>query len=95
MIEFEWDTIKAESNIQKHGVSFEEASTVFSDPFELTISDPDHSVGEYRFLSIGYSEHKRLIVVSFTERQPNAIRIISARAASKPEKQFYESRCNR
>jgi uncharacterized protein len=92
MIDFEWDAIKAESNAQKHGVSFSEASTVFSDPFELTISDPDHSIGEYRFLSIGRSERDRVILVSFTERQPNAIRIISARIASKPERQFYESK---
>ena len=52
------------SNIQKHRVSFEEARTVFADPFELTISDPDHSVGEYRFLSIGLSERNRVIVAS-------------------------------
>jgi hypothetical protein len=48
MIDFEWDTVKAEANLQKHGVSFDEARTVFSDPFEPTISDPDHSIGEYR-----------------------------------------------
>jgi uncharacterized protein len=95
MIDFEWDTTKAESNIQKHGMSFDEASTVFSDPFELTISDPDHSIGEYRFLSIGRSERNRLVVVFFTERQPNAIRIISARLASKSERQIYESKCKR
>jgi uncharacterized protein len=93
MIDFDWDTIKAESNVQKYGVSFGEATTVFSDPFELTISDPDHSIGEYRFLSIGRSERDRLIVVYFTERQPNAVRIVSARIASKPERQIYESKC--
>jgi uncharacterized DUF497 family protein len=95
VIDFEWDTSKAESNIRKHGVSFEEASTVFSDPFELTISDPDHSHGEYRFLSIGRSEHGRLVVVSYTERHANEIRIISARIASRPERQIYDSRCKR
>ena len=95
MIDFEWDTSKAESNIRKHGVSFEEASTVFSDPFELTISDPDHSHGEYRFLSIGRSERDRLLVVSYTERHPSAIRIISARVASRPERQIYDFRCKR
>ncbi|MCF7977755.1 MAG: BrnT family toxin [Chromatiaceae bacterium] len=92
MIDFEWDTRKAESNIRKHGVSFEEASTVFSDPFELTIPDPDHSHGEYRFLSVGRSERDRLLVVSYTERHQNAIRIISARVASRPERQIYDSR---
>lgn len=95
MIDFEWDTSKAESNIRKHGVSFDEASTVFSDPFELTISDPDHSHGEYRFLSIGRSERDRLLVVSYTERHPNTIRVISARVASRPERQTYDSRCQR
>jgi len=95
VIDFEWDTSKAESNIRKHGVSFDEASTVFSDPFELTISDPDHSHGEYRFLSIGRSERDRLLVVSYTERHPNTIRVISARVASRPERQTYDSRCQR
>ena len=95
MIDFEWDTKKAESNVRKHNVSFEEASTVFSDPFELTISDPDHSHGEYRFVNIGRSERDRLLVVSYTERQRNAIRIISARVASRSERQIYDSRCQR
>jgi hypothetical protein len=95
VIDFAWDTSKAESNIRKHGVSFDEARTVFSDPFELTISDPDHSHGEYRFLSIGRSERDRLLVVSYTERHPNTIRIISARVASRPERQIYDSRCQR
>jgi uncharacterized DUF497 family protein len=95
VLDFEWDPSKAESNIRKHGVSFEEARTVFSDPFELTISDPDHSIGEHCFLSIGRSERNRIVVVSYTERQPNAIRIISARFASRQERQHYESKCNR
>jgi uncharacterized DUF497 family protein len=91
--DFEWDTTKAESNIRKHSVSFDEASTIFSDPCELTIADPDHSLGEYRFLSIGRSERDRLVVVSYTERHPNSIRIISARLASKSERQIYDSKC--
>lgn len=95
MIDFEWDTNKADINTRKHRVSFEEARTVFSDPFELTISDPDHSLGEYRFLSIGRSERNRIIVVSYTEDQPNVIRVISARVASKHERQHYESKCSR
>lgn len=92
MIDFEWDTHKAASNLGKHGVSFDEASSVFSDPFELTISDPDHSEGEYRFLSIGKTTRDRVVVVVFTERQPNSIRIISARIGSKKERQLYDSR---
>lgn len=95
MIDFEWDTNKADINTRKHRVSFEEARTVFSDPFELTISDPDYSLGEHRFLSIGRSERNRIIVVSYTEDQPNVIRVISARVASKHERQHYESKCIR
>jgi len=68
--DFEWDTNKADINIRKHRASFEEACTVFSGPFELTISDPDYSLREHRFLSIGRSEHNRIIVVSYAERQP-------------------------
>ncbi len=63
-MEFEWDQNKAENNLKKHGVSFSEASTVFGDPLEITIDDPDHSNGEYRFLSIGKSELGNLLVVS-------------------------------
>lgn len=92
MIDFEWDINKANINIRKHGVSFEEARTIFSDPFELTISDPEHSIGEHRFLSIGRSEYNRIIIVSYTEKQSNVIRVISARVASKHERQHYESK---
>jgi uncharacterized DUF497 family protein len=90
VIEFQWDLVKARSNLKKHGVSFEEARTVFGDPFELTIPDPDHSTGEFRYLSLGQSERGRLLVVSYTERDPNIIRIISARIASTAEKKQYE-----
>jgi len=75
MLEFEWDQNKAENNLKKHGISFSEASTVFSDPLELTISDPDHSEGELRFLSLGKSALGNLLLVSYTERQENRIRI--------------------
>ena len=95
MIQFEWDPSKAASNRRKHGITFEEAQTVFSDPLEITISDPDHSQQEFRFLSIGRSEHSRLLVVSYTEREPNSVRIISARAASKRERHQYESQIDR
>ncbi|KFI23057.1 BrnT family toxin [Nitrosococcus oceani] len=89
---FEWDLSKAENNEKKHGVSFSEATTVFGNPLELTISDPDHSEDEYRFLlSIGRSSVGRVLIVSYTEREENNIRIISARRATKPEQKQYES----
>jgi uncharacterized DUF497 family protein len=86
---FEWDPEKAESNFAKHGVSFEEAITVFSDPLSLTISDPVHSVGENRFIITGYSILGRQIVVVHTDRG-DKIRLISARAASPSERKWYE-----
>ncbi len=63
-MQFEWDRIKAQINAEKHGVSFSEATTVFGDPLEVTIPDPDHSEGESRFISLGRSERNRLLVVS-------------------------------
>jgi uncharacterized DUF497 family protein len=84
---FEWDDKKASINEQKHGVSFTEAITVFSDPLELTIPDPDHSQGEFRFLSIGCSDRGNLLVVAYTEREPASIRLISARPATKYERE--------
>jgi uncharacterized DUF497 family protein len=89
-VEFEWDPDKERSNNERHGVDFTEAATVFGDPLELTITHPDHSVGEYRFLSIGYSSLNRILVVSYTERE-DRIRIISARTASPKERRQYES----
>ena len=89
MIEFEWDQKKAKSNEKKHGVSFSEASTIFGDPLELTVEDPEHSSGEYRFLSIGRSISGNMLVVSYTEREQNLIRIISARKATKKELKHY------
>jgi uncharacterized protein len=91
-MDFEWDPGKAASNRKKHGVGFEEARTIFADPLELTISDPDHSHGECRFLSVGRSELGRVLVVSYTEREPHHIRIITARPASRAEQKSYESR---
>lgn len=90
-MEFEWDPEKAASNERKHGVNFVEASTVFGDPLEVTIADPDNSIGEYRFLSLGRSSIGKLLVVSYTEREENCIRIISARPASTAEISRYES----
>lgn len=80
-MESEWNTDKELKNIEKHGVDFTEAMTVFGDPLELTISDPKHSIDEFRFLSIGYSFLNRLLVVSYTERE-DSTRIISAQTAS-------------
>ena len=81
---------KERSNVEKHGVDFTEAATVFGDPLELTIADPDHSVGEFRFLSMGRSSFNRLLVVSYTEREER-IRIVSARVAASKERKHYES----
>lgn len=90
MLYFEWDARKERSNARKHGVDFAEASTVFGDPLECTIPDPDHSEGEHRFLSMGNSDRNRLLVVSFVERGPR-IRILSARTATASERQQHES----
>ena len=91
-MEFEWDGDKRRANIDKHGVDFAEAVTVFGDPFEVTISDPDHSIGEHRFLSMGISSTARVLVVSYAERSDDRIRIISVRAASHGERRQYETR---
>jgi len=90
MLTFEWNPQKAESNINKHGVSFEEASTVFQDPLSLTIDDPLHSIDEERMVQIGISHKNRLLVVVHTEIG-DTIRIISARKATKKERNNYES----
>jgi uncharacterized protein len=68
VLKFEWDEAKAESNVRKHGVSFEEAASVFGDPLALTFEDPDHSLGEKRWLTFGVSQGGRLLVVAHTER---------------------------
>lgn len=89
---FEWDPRKDDSNEEKHGVRFGEAMTVFGDPFELVLADPDHSESESRFLSFGVSVRGRLVAVSYTERPSDIIRIISARKASRNERRQYEER---
>jgi hypothetical protein len=86
---FEWDARKAKQNLKKHGVSFEEATTVFGDPLSRTIADPLHSIDEDRFVILGESHALRLLVVVFTERGEN-IRIISARNATRRERRDYE-----
>jgi uncharacterized protein len=88
-LEFEWDSRKAEENLKNHGVGFDEALTVFADPSARILDDPDHSGDEAREIIIGYSQRQRLLLVSFTEREPK-VRIISARKATKRERQDYE-----
>jgi len=90
MLIFEWGLQKAKSNLKKHGVSFEEASTAFQDTFSLTIDDPLHSMDGERVVLIGMSNKNRSLVVVHTERGDN-IRIISARKATKEERKNYES----
>lgn len=89
MTKFEWDAGKAKQNIRKHRVSFEEAETAILDEFAKTTMDPDHSLSENRFIIFGVSARRRLLVVSFTHRG-DSIRIISARTATKQEREFYE-----
>ncbi len=88
-LSFEWDEQKARTNLAKHGVSFEEASTVFGDPLSLTIPDPAHSQTEDRYIILGHSHRQRLLVVVHTERDDN-IRLISARPATRRERKSYE-----
>lgn len=87
---FEWDPKKAASNLKDHGVSFDEATTVFGDLLTLNMPDPDHSEGEQRFLVLGMSQGARLLVVSSAERPPKT-RIISARPATGHERRKYEN----
>lgn len=88
-MEFEWDPKKAAENIRKHGVTFQEAATVFGDPLAITFEDPDHSTNENRYLTFGLSQQKRLMIVSHTELR-NRIRIISARPMDRKERRVYE-----
>lgn len=94
-LEFEWSPAKAASNVKKHGVSFEEARTVFEDEEALLIADPEHSVGEERFVLLGVSTASRLVVVIHCERGPDVIRIISARKADRTERAAYLARRSR
>lgn len=88
-VDYEWDQEKAASNLEKHGVSFEEAGTVFSDPLYVDFYDPDHSVDEHRYLIIGQSTQGRLLIVSYTERD-KVLRLISAREVTSSERRAYE-----
>lgn len=86
---FEWDAAKAASNAREHGVTFDEASTVFADPLALLKRDPDHSFGEERYLLLGMSNTQTLLVVALCERPPRT-RLISARRATRQERASYE-----
>jgi len=86
---FEWDARKAVTNLKKHGVSFDEATTVFGDVLSLLMDDPQYSHNEQRFLVMGVSNQQRCIVVAFADRPPRT-RIISARLASRQERKCYE-----
>lgn len=86
---FDWDTRKAAANLKKHGISFYEAATAFGDPLSITIPDPDHSGYEQRSLLMGRTAAHRLVVVSHVERG-QAVRLISARLATRRERRTYE-----
>ena len=86
---FEWDEEKSKGNLRKHGVSFDEAKTVFNDPFAMTISDPEHSSQEDRYIDLGMSSQERMLMVWYTERGRN-IRIIGSRTATRKQRREYE-----
>jgi uncharacterized protein len=88
-MQFEWDAKKARANLRKHGVSFEEASSVFFDELSVTGSDPDHSIDELRLVTFGMSSSGRLLVVSYSESD-DCIRIISVRQTTRAERVLYE-----
>jgi uncharacterized DUF497 family protein len=88
-MEFEWDPRKAAENLRKHRVSFQEAASVFGDSLGATVPDPDHSVGENRFITVGLSNRGRLLMVAHAERR-SRVRIISARTLTRSEKKAYE-----
>jgi uncharacterized DUF497 family protein len=88
-LQFEWDPAKAAENLAKHGISFQEAATVFRDPLSATGADPDHSIGEERFITFGVSTSGRLLVVAHTEHG-DTIRIITARPVTATERNIYE-----
>lgn len=91
IVRFEWDYDKADSNDREHEISFIEAATVFDDDLAVALPDPDHSMDEFRLLLLGESSHRRLLVVSYTERD-DMIRIISARIPTRNEQHDYENR---
>ena len=89
-MKFEWDPKKAAANLKKHGVSFDEATSVFSDPLAYIFDDEDHSQSEHREIIIGHSILNQLVLVCFTERTEEVTRLFSARSATKKEHRDYE-----
>ena len=92
-LNFEWDEEKARANLKKHGVGFDEATTVFTDPFSRTIHDPDYSAKEERYIDIGSSDKGRVLVVVYTERG-SKMRLVSCRKATVLERTLYEEANN-
>jgi uncharacterized protein len=90
-VNFEWDPGKGRQNRRKHRVSFQEAATVFGDPLAVTFHDPDHSVSEQRFITVGMSSAGRVLIVAHTDRN-EGIRIISARKVTQREREHYEEK---
>jgi hypothetical protein len=88
-MEFKWDEKKAAANLADHGISFDEAKTVFDDPLFVDFYDPDHSYDEHRYLIVGESRQGRLLIVSYTERG-ESVRLISAREVTLSERKAYE-----
>ena len=88
-MEFEWDETKSAANLSKHGISFDEALTVFNDPLYVNFYDPDHSFEEHRCIIVGESQQGRLLLVSYAERD-NVVRLISAREVTRTEREAYE-----
>ena len=88
-LRFSWDPQKAAANLRKHGVAFPDAATAFGDPLSVTIPDPDHSANEARFLLVGMTAGGQLVVIAHSERG-NDIRLISAREATRRERETYE-----
>jgi len=88
-MEFEWDPLKADKNLRKHGVSFHEAATVLADDLSITYHDPDHSAAEHRFITVGMSRSRCILMVSHTD-QGDKVRIISARKTTPQERRHYE-----
>lgn len=88
-LSFEWDEEKGKANLKKHGVGLDEATTVFTDPFSMTIHDPEHSADEQRYIDIGSSDKGRVLLVVYTERG-STIRIVSCRKATPSERKLYE-----
>jgi uncharacterized DUF497 family protein len=89
-VRFEWDPEKAAANLAKHGVSFDEASTVFGDQLATTVADREHSEAEARFLTTGLSSRQRIVIVWHTDRE-DTVRIVGAREATPRERRIYES----